>query len=254
MSKYFKEKITKRSEALDSRLIFALDISYPLYSLSRTERLEKRDEIYQEARNLLDHVQNHIAAVKINYPLLLTLGPDMTSQLLDETDVPSIADFKVADIANTCKWIGTQAMEMGFSAIIAHPFVGYEKGLDVLFDVTEEYDGGVILVINMSHPGSKQFITPVAEELADFAREKGADGVVAPATRPEEVEEARSWVGQDLLLLTPGVGAQGGEPGDAIRAGADFEIVGRGIYQAERPGEAAGSLRDQMREAGQGDG
>ncbi len=245
----FKEKITKRSKELDSNLIFALDLSRPLYSLSKAERDEKRSEVYQDALSLLQDVDEHIAAVKINYPLLLTLGPDLTSELLDRTNVLPIADFKVADIDNTCKWIGTQAMEMGFQAIIAHPFVGYEKGLDGLFEVAEEHQGGVILVINMSHPGSKQFITPVADELADFARNRGADGVVAPATRPEEVSQARSWVGENVLLLTPGVGAQGGEPGDAIRAGADFEIVGRGIYQADRPARAAGELKKKMDEA-----
>lgn len=246
----FKEKITKRSAELDSNLIFALDLSRPLYSLPETEREEKRTKVYQEALSLLQDVGEHIAAVKINYPLLLTLGPDLTSKLLDRVDLLPIADLKVADIDNTCKWIGTQAMEMGFQAIIAHPFVGYEKGLDGLFDVAEEYEGGVILVINMSHPGSKQFITPVAEELADFARDRGADGVVAPATRPEEVSQARSWIGEDVLLLTPGVGAQGGEPGDAIRAGADFEIVGRGIYQAENPKKSAKELQDEMSRSG----
>ncbi len=246
----FQEKISKRSSELDSNLIFALDLSSPLYSLPKDEREKKREQFFENALDVLQGVDDHVAAVKINYPLLLTLGPDRTAELLDRVEVLPIADFKVADIDNTCKWIAKQAMEMGFEAIIAHPFVGYEKGLSGLFEVAAEEAGGVILVINMSHPGSKQFITPVAEELADFARDKGADGVVAPATRPDEVAQARSWIGEDVLLLTPGIGAQGGKPGDAIAAGADFEIVGRAIYQAEQPARSAEKLKKQMRAAG----
>lgn len=245
----FKRRITTRSTNVNSRLIFALDISRPLYSLPQSKREEERNSVYEEARSLLKGVEGHVAAVKVNYPLLLTLGPDLTSDLLDQFEILSIADFKVADIDNTSKWIGKQAMEMGFAAIIAHPFVGYEKGLSGLFEVVRGHKGGIILVINMSHPGSKQFITPNAEKLAEFAVNSEADGVIAPATRPEEVARARDWIGEDLLLLTPGIGAQGGKPGDAVRAGADFEIVGRAIYQDEQPAKSAESLKEQIKKA-----
>ncbi|MEF8799197.1 MAG: orotidine-5'-phosphate decarboxylase [Candidatus Bipolaricaulota bacterium] len=248
----FKRRIANRSTELNSNLVFALDISRPLYSLPKSEREEKRTAVYEEAFSILQGVEEHIAAVKVNYPLLLTLGPDLTSDLLDQFGILAIADFKVADIDNTCKWIGIQAMEMGFDAIIAHPFVGYEKGLSGLFQATREQGGGIILVINMSHPGSKQFITPNAKKLAEFAVDNGADGVVAPATRPEEVSRARTWVGEELLLFTPGVGAQGGKPGDAVSAGADYEIVGRAIYQADRPAESAERLKKQIGKASLG--
>jgi len=244
--KNFKRKISTRSDGVNSKLIFALDLSLPLYSLPSSERKEKRDELYEQALSTLQEVEDHVAAVKINYPLLLSLGPDLTAELLDEVDIVGIGDFKVADIDNTSRWIGKQAMEMGFDAVIAHPFVGFEKGLSGLFEEVRDHEGGVILVINMSHPGSKQFITPNAEGLAGFARERDADGVIAPATRPEEVEQARTWIGSEILLLTPGIGAQGGKPGDAIAAGADYEIVGRAIYQAEDPGESAEKIKKQI--------
>lgn len=242
----FKRKISTRSDGVNSRLIFALDLSLPLYSLSKSERQEKRSQLYDRSLSILESVEDHVAAVKINYPLLLSLGPDLTADLVNEVDIVGIGDFKVADIDNTSRWIGKQAMEMGFDAVIAHPFVGFEKGLSGLFKEVRDHQGGVILVINMSHPGSKQFITPNAEKLADFARESGADGVIAPATRPEEVEQARTWIGSDVLLLTPGIGAQGGKPGDAIAAGANYEIVGRAIYQAESPGESAKNIKKQI--------
>ncbi|KQM11241.1 orotidine 5'-phosphate decarboxylase, partial [Methanomassiliicoccales archaeon RumEn M1] len=46
----------------------------------------------------------------------------------------------------------------------------------------------------------------------------------------------------DLLILSPGVGAQGGSASSAIANGADHVIVGRSIYGAERPREAAEAI------------
>jgi len=244
--KKFQTNLKNRSDEIGSRLIFALDLSAPLYSLPESERREEREELFDRARETLTAVEKQVAAVKINYPLLLSLGPDLTSELLREVDTVGIADFKVADIDNTSRWIAKQAMEMGFEAIIAHPFVGYEKGLSGLYQEVRDQEGGVILVINMSHPGSKEFITPNVEGLAKFARSRSADGVIAPATRPDEVEQARDLIGAEVLLLTPGIGAQGGKPGDAIKAGADFEIVGRAIYQAENPGESAAKIKEDI--------
>ena len=39
--------------------------------------------------------------------------------------------------------------------------------------------------------------------------------------------------------MSPGVGAQGGNSKDAIKAGADYIIVGRGIYLSDNPAQAA---------------
>jgi orotidine-5'-phosphate decarboxylase len=52
-----------------------------------------------------------------------------------------------------------------------------------------------------------------------------------------------------MMILTPGVGAQGGSAADAIRAGADYIIVGRSIYQADDPGAAATELAGEIQKA-----
>ena len=244
--KDFSERIKDRVDELNTRLVFALDLSRSVYSLDNSLQKKKKKELYQKASQILKDTEDHLAAVKINYPLLFALGPELIQKLLAEITVPIIGDFKVADIDNTSMWIGRHAFELGFEAVIAHGFIGLEGGLSGLTEEADKFGGGIILVINMSHPGSKKFITPRANDLAKFAVEIGADGVVAPATRPEEVREARNWIGDDILMFTPGIGAQGGKPGDAIKAGADFEIVGRGIYQAEDPADSAKILKKQM--------
>ena len=93
----------------------------------------------------------------------------------------------------------------------------------------------IFVVTEMSHPGAVEFMQPKALELAALAVECKATGVVAPATRPERVRQIREVVG-DLAIISPGVGAQGGNAADAIRAGADYVIVGRSIYNSKNPG------------------
>ncbi|WP_252896574.1 orotidine 5'-phosphate decarboxylase / HUMPS family protein [Metallosphaera hakonensis] len=41
----------------------------------------------------------------------------------------------------------------------------------------------------------------------------------------------------DKVIISPGVGAQGAKPGTAICHGADYEIVGRSVYQARDPAQ-----------------
>ena len=98
----------------------------------------------------------------------------------------------------------------------------------------------------MSHPGGKEFTAPVADRIAQMAREVGARGIVAPATRPERVAALRRIIG-DLEIISPGVGAQGGKASDALRAGADYVIVGRSIYNAPDPREAARNMAEEAR-------
>jgi orotidine-5'-phosphate decarboxylase len=90
----------------------------------------------------------------------------------------------------------------------------------------------------MSHPGATEFFRGgIAEKIARMAIECGADGIIAPATRPERVKALRKIVG-NRKILSPGVGAQGGDA-DAVADLVNGIIVGRQIYTAEKPGEAA---------------
>ena len=45
----------------------------------------------------------------------------------------------------------------------------------------------------------------------------------------------RKVLGREKLILSPGVGTQGGEAAEAVNAGTDFAIVGRSIVEAAEP-------------------
>jgi orotidine-5'-phosphate decarboxylase len=202
-----------------AELILALDL---------TER--------KQARKIAKTCAPHIDAIKLGYPLILSCGLDFAEELGD-LDLPLIADFKVADIPNTNRLIAEQVFDTGFASIICHGFTG-KDAVQACVDVAADYGGACFVVAEMSHPGATAFFHGgAAEKIAELAMECGADGIIAPATRPERVRTLRRIVG-NRKILSPGVGAQGGDAAAVARI-VDGIIVGRAIYGAEDPATAA---------------
>lgn len=205
-----------------NRIILALDVK------SRADALR-----------VVDAAKDHIDAVKVGWPLILAAGPDIISDIAKLKDV--ICDMKIADIPSVNTLIVDQAIKRGASAVICHGFVG-DDSVKACVNASK---GQAFVVTEMSHPGGKQFTAPVADELAALAKSAGARGIVAPATRPERIADLRKIIG-GLEIISPGVGAQGGKASDTIKAGADYIIVGRAIYESTDPKAAAKALADEV--------
>jgi orotidine-5'-phosphate decarboxylase len=193
----------------------------------------------KKALTIVNACAGHVDAIKLGYPLILSCGLTIV-QDLGEEDLPLIADFKVADIPNTTRLIAGQVFDAGFSSIICHGFTGKDS-VQTCVDVAADYGGACFVVAEMSHPGATQFFHDgAAEKIATLAMECGADGIIAPATRPERVKVLRKIVGK-RKILSPGVGAQGGDAATVAKI-VDGIIVGRAIYDAEDPAAAAASF------------
>jgi len=190
-----------------------------------------------------ESVSDVVDAIKINWPLVLSEGPQMITKLSEFSDV--ICDFKVADIPNTVRLIVENAVSRGASAVIVHAFTG-DDSLKAAVDAAG--DAEIYAVTEMSHPGGKMFTAKHAEEMARLGVECGVKGFIAPATRPERIADIRKIIG-DLKILSPGVGAQGGKASDAIRVGATYAIVGRAIYGSDNPRESALAFAEDIRTA-----
>src|SRR6059036_3951224 len=93
-------------------------------------------------------------------------------------------------------------------------------------------------------------------KLAQLSRSAGVDGVVASV---QEAKDIRRACGRDFSIVTPGVRpkeyaedagqddqARKATPTEAIRAGADFVVVGRPILAAADPRAAAQALVDEI--------
>ena len=179
---------------------------------------------------------SHVDAIKIGYPLVLAAGLTIAHEI-GKFNLPLIADFKVADIPHTNTLIAEQVFEAGFTAIICQGFVGSDA-VKACVESAHSHGGECLVVTEMSHPGATEFFRGgTAERIARISVGCNADGIIAPATRPDRVRCLREIVG-NRKILSPGVGVQGGELGE-IAGIVDGVIIGRAIYTAEDPARAA---------------
>jgi orotidine-5'-phosphate decarboxylase len=172
----------------------------------------------------------------------------------------AIMDCKVNDIGSTNQVIAEYYYAAGFDALIANPFIGWEEGLEPIFDVARRLQRGVILLVYMSHKGAsegygqtiidaetgKKMLQYVA--FAKKALKLEADGVIVGATYPEKIREVHGILGEKVPIYSPGIGAQGGEIKSALEAGACYLLVGRAITLAENPTESAKKFRELARD------
>ena len=246
----FKEKMEATAIKKESSIVLALD--FPFRSL------DKRGELLVEAQDVLEAVHPYVCAVKINHQLSLPLGTFNGVQklvaLIHEKGLLAIMDCKANDIGATNQVIAEYYYTTGFDALIANPFIGWEEGLEPIFKVARRLQRGVIILAYMSHKGANEGYgqtvyndatgtkTPQYVLFAKKALRWKADGVVVGATYPEKITEINRILGENVPIYSPGIGAQGGSAETALKAGARYLIVGRGLTLAQNPGETAKKL------------
>ncbi|HIE19161.1 TPA: orotidine 5'-phosphate decarboxylase [Candidatus Bathyarchaeota archaeon] len=245
----FKKLMEESEEKRGSNIILALD-SVPSES----------GDLLSISLKILEKTHPYVCAVKLNRHLLLPLGLyDGVKRIVEKAhslDLPVIMDCKINDIGYTNRVIAENYFNAGFDAVIANPFVGWEEGLQPVFEVAREMKRGVILLVYMSHKSSwegygqtiydsktgKKKLQYVA--FAEKALAWKADGAVVGGTYPEKIREVYAILKEKVPIYSPGIGAQGGNIKAAVSSGARYLIIGRAITLAGTPEEAARFFRD----------
>jgi orotidine-5'-phosphate decarboxylase len=153
-------------------------------------------------------LESTISYIKSNYP-----------------DVPVILDAKRGDIGSTAEMYATEAFERyGAHAVTVNPYLGF----DSLEPFLRHKDRGIILLCRTSNKGAADLQDliidgiPLYEKVAALAAQRwntnGNCLLVMGATWPQQMTRIRSMIG-DMPLLVPGVGAQGGDVEQLVKAG-----------------------------------
>jgi orotidine-5'-phosphate decarboxylase len=241
----FGDRLRESSQRHGSRIVLALDITGP--QATRTPRAEA----------LLGEVADSLAGVKINFQLLLPQGLQGLAGVAgacSRNGLPLIADIKLNDIESTNLETVETLFGAGFDAVIANPFTGHDEGLSKVIARAGALEKGVILLVYMSHEGAKEGYglkvgdEPMYMRFARSVRDWEADGAIVSAKSLEIIREVRRTLSPWQVILSPGVGFQGGEADRAVKAGTDFAIVGRSIIDAPNPRRALSEINGSMKD------
>lgn len=145
---------------------------------------------------------------------------------------------------------GTAMMQAAAEALASHKAAATPVPKLIAVTVLTSLDGPALRRVGMPGPPGETVL-----KLAKLAKESGLDGVVASALDSRRVRKA---FGRDFIIVNPGVRPKGPQgvsksnrkddqlriatPAEAIRAGADYIVVGRPITAAPDPRAAAEAI------------
>jgi orotidine-5'-phosphate decarboxylase len=192
---------------------------------------------------IIDATADVVCAFKPNSAFYEALGAAGITELKQTCDyirdkyptIPIILDFKRGDIGNTNNYYTKFAYDyLQVDAVTIQPYVGREAIQPYL----DHADKGAIVLCRTSNPGAGEFQDmlqvdgrPLYEHVAlNVANDWNANGnclLVVGATVPDELATVRRLVGDAMVLLVPGIGAQGGDLEATLEAG--LNQAGRGL-------------------------
>jgi orotidine-5'-phosphate decarboxylase len=221
------------------------------------------------ALRFAEQVAELVGMFKIGNQLFTTAGPEAVRQVA-RLGTGIFLDLKYHDIPNTVAGSvlaaaalpgvqllnvhalgGSAMMQAAVQAISAGVPMGEDRPRLLAVTVLTSMDSKSIREVGIGGPPQSRVL-----QLAKLAKKSGVDGVVASV---QEAKAIRKACGREFLIVTPGVrpkdksaGSQKDDqartatPREAIKAGADFLVVGRPILAASDPRAAATQIVEEI--------
>jgi orotidine-5'-phosphate decarboxylase len=202
--------------------------------------------------------------LKVGSQLFTSEGPRAVQKLAG-LGASIFLDLKFHDIPNTAAGAVAAAADLPSVRMLTLHITG---GLAMMRAAREAVAGkkrrpallGVTILTSLDAPALKSVgisgsVASRAVALARLAKQAGLDGVV---TSMHEAKAIRRACGSQFLIVIPGVRPRNASvqdqsrvatPADAIRAGADYLVVGRPITAAQSPRNAALSIAEEIADA-----
>jgi orotidine-5'-phosphate decarboxylase len=219
-----------------SRLIVALDVPDRAAALSA-----------------VDLLAGHVDCYKVGVEIFVREGPRLVEELRGR-NVNVFLDLKLHDIPNQVAGAVRSACRLGVQMLTVHA-AGGRKMLEAARAALQDSGSPTLLLAvtaltslgpsEVEGLGVSEPISSWVERLSSLACEAGLHGLVASSL---EIPNLRRRFGPQVKLVVPGIRPPGtavldqsrvARPADAIRAGADFLVVGRPILQDPDPQRAA---------------
>jgi orotidine-5'-phosphate decarboxylase len=202
----------------------------------------------KSALDLVELLDPELCRVKVGKELFTRCGPGIVIQI-QKMGYEVFLDLKFHDIPNTTAAAVTAAAELGVWMINVHASGGEsmltaarkampEKNNQLLIGVTvlTSMDARDLVAIGIGDNPVQQVL-----RLAKLCKLCGLDGVVCSS---QEAPLLRRELGEDFLLVTPGIRPAGDESGDqkrivsptqAINNGSSYLVIGRPVSQSDNP-------------------
>ncbi|HHX74817.1 MAG TPA: orotidine-5'-phosphate decarboxylase [Firmicutes bacterium] len=227
-------------------------------------------DVESEARALAlaEELQEYVGAFKVGLQLYHSAGPEIVRKMV-RSGTKVFLDLKFHDIPNTVAHAAEAVVELGAFMFNVHASGGgrmlaaaaaatKQKALQLGIDPPLLLGVTVLTSLSAAELRAETGVErPLPEQVAALARlsqKSGLDGVVASA---REIPWIRSACGEDFVIVTPGIrpawAAENDQrrvatPGEALRLGADYLVIGRPLTAAASPRDAARKLLAEIEE------
>jgi orotidine-5'-phosphate decarboxylase len=222
-----------------------------------------------QALSLVERLRGVAGVFKVGNQLFTAAGPEVVRKIIGMGEQVFL-DLKFHDIPNTVAKAGIEAARLGVSIFNVHATGGSKMMREVAKAVTETAEreriarplilGVTVLTSHtqdsLNEVGIERELEDEVAHLARLCEASGLDGVVAS---PHEIAPIRNEVKKpDFVILTPGVRPTGASlndqsrvmaPSEAIRAGANFLVIGRPITAADDPVTSARIILEEIEQA-----